>query len=325
MTADQLFQILKEYTKHYNKFPTVNEFAAYSELSPNVIAKVYKRWVEQEKLVKKGNTYNFYTEDPRRLFKEERVQKPDNFEISNVVKKPDNRLKIAVKVFVGFIGIILMICSVHFTFDFNRLSMKVFWAFCLSFSIVSFMSLAFTIAGYCSEKFEKGFVSFLWFLGFIYSVFTAVSGQYNTFRKYVSTDKSAMIEYQKESFEERMKILEDKRMDLLHWREQEAEYTLNPDLKTENPGTWNTIKKGVDELRETEKNIEEVRNDLIKTVEVDTVSEETVYSWLSRILKISSNRLQFIIILFPSVFIDLCSGLCLVFALSEKEGKEHIS
>ena len=32
--------------------PTVNEFAAYSELSPETIAKVYKRWVEQGKLVR---------------------------------------------------------------------------------------------------------------------------------------------------------------------------------------------------------------------------------------------------------------------------------
>ena len=176
MTADQLFQILKEYYKLHNKFPTVNEFAAYSELSPETIAKIYRRWTEQGKLVKKGNSYNFYVEDPHRLFREDKVQKPDNLEVGEAVRKPDSRLKIAVKVFTGFIGIILMICSVHFTFDFNRLSMKVFWAFCLSFSIVSFMSLAFTIAGYCSEKFEKWFIFFLWVLGFVYSVFTAVSG-----------------------------------------------------------------------------------------------------------------------------------------------------
>ena len=197
--------------------------------------------------------------------------------------------------------------------------MNPFWAFNLSFSIVSYMGIAFTLASYMKSKLHKFFVIFLWLLGFVYSVFTAVSGQYNDFRKYLSTDKSEVITSQKSIIKEQLDIQIKKQEELLHWREQETEYSLNPDLKTENPGTWKKIQEGINKLEECEDKIEELQDKMMNIVEVDIVSEETVYSWLSRTLKISSDKLHFIIILFPSVFIDLCSGLCLMFALKKKE------
>ena len=44
MTADEVFNILKEYYKRHKKFPTVEEFADYSEYSVEVIIKLYKRF-----------------------------------------------------------------------------------------------------------------------------------------------------------------------------------------------------------------------------------------------------------------------------------------
>lgn len=325
MTADELFQILKEYCKVHNHFPLVSEFAAYTEYPVDTITKVYKRWLTQGKIVKKGNTFDFYKEDPHKLFAEEKkIQEPDNLEIRKKDEEPKqppkkDYLGVFVKVLIGVIGIILILCSIHFTFEFNRLSMKVFWGFSLSFSIVSFMGIAFTLADYMKSKWLKTFVIFLWVLGFIYSVFTAVSGQYNDFRKYLSTDKSEVVTSQKSIIKEQLDIQIKKQEELLHWREQETEYSLNPDLKTENPGTWKKIQEGIEKLEECENKIEELQHKMMNIVEVDIVSEETVYSWLSRTLKISSDKLHLLIILFPSVFIDLCSGLCLMFALKKKE------
>lgn len=324
MTADDLFQILKQYYKIHLQFPTVQEFATYAELPVDVVAKVYKRWLNQGKLVKKGNTFDFYKEDPNKLFVEEKKQEKDNLEIVEVIQnKPEKKVKdwlfISIRILVGFIGVLLVLNSIHFTFNFNGMSMKLFWGFTLSVSIVSFMAIAFTLMKYIDGKFMKTFVFILWILGFVYSVFTAVSGQYNDFRKYLSNDKSQVINSQKEMLKEQLEIQTKKQTELLHWREQETEYSLNPDLKTENPGTWKTIQNGIEKLQECEDKIEELQNKLMNIVEVDTVSEETVYSWLCRTLKVSSDRLHLLIILFPSVFIDLCSGLCLMFALSKRK------
>ena len=322
MTADELFEILKEYERVHKHFPSIQEFANYVEYPAATITKVYKRWLTQGKIARKGNEFDFYKEDTHKLFSEEKKQEPDNMIIPNP-KKPEkveppkkDYLRLFVKGLIGIIGVILVLCSIHFTFKFNGMSMNVFWAFCLSFSIVSFMGIAFTLVNYMNKKYLKVFVMFLWTLGFIYSVFTAVSGQYNDFRKYLATDKSEVIDNQKTIIENQLDIQIKKQKELVHWREQETEYNINPDLKTENPGTWKKVQEGIIKLEECESKIEDLQNQLMNIVVVDTVSEETVYSWLCKVLGISSNKLHFLIILFPSIFIDLCSGICLMFALS---------
>jgi DNA-binding transcriptional regulator YhcF (GntR family) len=322
MTADEVFNILKEYYKRYKKFPTVEEFANYSEYSIETIIKLYKRWITQGKIVKKGDSLDFYREDPNKLFAEDKKQEPDNLVIHKPKKEQSEKKDykdITLRCIVGFIGVLLVFNSVHFTFEFNHLSMKLFWAFTLSVSIVTFMSIAFTLAHYTNEKYMKVFILLLWLLGFSYSVFTAVSGQYNDFRKYLSTDKSEIIDNQKTILNNQLDIQIKKQKELVHWREQETEYNMNPDLKTENPGTWKKIQEGLVKLEECENKIEELQNQIMDIVEVDIVSEETVYSWLCKILGISSNKLHFIIVLFPAIFIDLCSGVCLMFALKKKE------
>jgi len=324
MTADELFQLLKECYKTHNHFPTITEFSVYSRYPVETITKLYKRWLNQGKIIKKGNTFDFYKEDTNKLFQDERKDEPDKLEIievkpGEITNKKKDYLSIILRVIVGIIGFLLVFCSIHFTFNFNGMSMKQFWAFDLSVSIVAFMAIAFTLMNYISGKFLKCFVFVLWILGFVYSVFTAVSGQYNDFRKYLSTDKSEIIDAQKNILQEQLDIQIKKQNELIHWREQETEYSLNPDLKTENPGTWKKIQEGLIKLEEAEDKIEELQDKMMNIVTVDTVSEETVYSWLCKILKISSDKLHFIIILFPSVFIDLCSGVCLLFAFKKKE------
>lgn len=332
MTADDLFNTLREYCDAHSKFPTASEFAAYAELQPEVVSKVYKRWLNQGKLVKKGNGYDLYREDPNRLFADDIKHEPDIMEIPVKKKVPEekpepakdtNVMRMAVKLIVGAIGILLILNSIHFTFSFNRMSMKLFWGMTLSISIVSFMSIAFTLMNYIDRKLIKAFVFVLWILGFVYSVFTAVSGQYNDFRKYLSTDKSQMVESQKKIIQSQLDAQIKKQEELLHWRDQETEYSLNPDLKTENPGTWKKIQEGLEKLEECEVKIDELQEKMMDIIEVDVVSEETVYSWLSRTLDVSPDMLHLAIILFPSIFIDLCSGLCLMFALSDKKKKQE--
>ena len=267
---------LNVYHKEHRKFPSIQEFSAYANLSYDITVKLYKRWINQHKIVRKGNGFDFFVEDPNKLFYDAAEQKPDNLKIPQKEQekekdKPGVLFKV-VRVLVGLIGILLVFCSIHFTLEFNRLSMKWFWAFCLSFSIVTFMAIAFTIADFMKKPLMKIIVIGLWALGFAYSVFTAVSGQYNDFRKYVSSDKSGIIEKQKEIINEQIEIQIKKQKELLHWREQETEYSMEPSLKVLNPGTWRNIQNGVKQLEETEKKIEELGHQMLEVIN-DMVEE----------------------------------------------------
>ena len=319
MSRTELWEMFVKYSKENNRFPSVSEFAAYSRIAEPTMSKVLKMWVSENKLAKMGNRYVFVDKTIQDFIQPEiksvKPKKP-------AMKKEPEKLNILfsfVKCLVAVIGIILILCSIHFTFNFNKLGMNTFWAFMLSISIVLFMGFAFTIKSYIQSKSTKLGIIILWVLGISYSVFTAVSGQFNEFRQYSASDNHYQLENQKKIFESQLKTLEKKQNELLHWREQETEYSLNPDLKLENPGTWKTIQNGTKQLNETERKIEEIQEKLLVNIDNNTVTEETVYNWLSSFLNVRADIIQFIIILFPALFIDLCSTICLTFSFGKNE------
>ena len=331
MTRDELWKTLVEISIREKKFPTEESFSAYTKIPMDTVRKVFKLWITEGKLLKNGNGFIFTNNDIQsKIMKDETVipvtLKPKKMlKVTHkpVVKKGEIRtslmLKI-IKIVVGIIGTILTGCSIHFTFGFNKLGMNKFWALMLSVSVVCFMAFAFTIKSYMNRKRTTSiFITVLWILGISYSVFTAVSGQFNDFRKYSAKDNSVQISGQNEIYENRLKALEKKQKELLHWREQETEYSLNPDLKVENPVTWKMIQKGSEELKEVEQQITEVEDKLLSNMTSEVVLEETVYNWLESFLGIRADIIQFIIILFPALFIDLCSTVCFTFTFGKEE------
>ena len=338
MTADELWDTMKEYGREINRFPSIQEFANKTHVTYDLISKVYNRWLQQGRLIKNGTRYDFSDASKKLIFKTkmsplfdiEQPKQSDNIvnqiiasqqpvkHEESKVEKPDVTYKL-LKIFAALIGIILIIVSVHFTYDSNKLAMKPFWGFLLSFAIVSYTEFAFTLMSYCDKNITKIVIVILWFLGITYSVFTAVSGQFYDFRQHNAHDNSLLVDNKTDLLNKQLKQLEDKQSVLSYWREQEKEYTENPDLKTENPGTWKRIQKGIDELNDVENNIVSIQNELLDTMSIDVVSDQTVYNWLSSFLKVNPDKVQFWVILFPSLFIDLCSSLCLSFAFGKRD------
>ena len=311
MTQLELWQKLQQCIKENGKFPSAHVFAAYSGIREEVVYRIFKKWAEEGKLVKRGSHYR----------SEDEEYKPTVKEIPQLVMKGNNMIiKKIVSALSLMIGLILTVVSIHFTFEFNKLSLPSFWAFLLSASVVLFMNLAFVVRSLMKNPIKKQIIVFLWFLGIVYSVFTAVSGQFNDQRKYTSLDNSSKSSKIESIYSSELSDLQKKQKALLHWRTQEETYSWNPDLKVENPGTWKTIRKGVNELEEAEKKISEL-NEKIRS-NINNVSEEnkSVFSWIQSITGISNDLIQFFIILFPSLFIDLCSTVLIDFALGKKNG-----
>lgn len=330
MTRTELWDMLVKLAKSSKEFPSEEEFAAYLKSNNSIIPvatihKVYNLWVTEGKLTKRGNTFiftdkNIQSEIMPVKFEPKPIAKPS---VKSLPKKKtesqDNFILKVIKIVSSVIGTILTGVSIHFTFRFNKLGMNIFWGLMLSISVVCFMSFAFTIRSYVMKKSTRVFIVILWVLGISYSVFTAVSGQFNDFRKYSASDSSLRVESQNKIYEKQLSTLEKKQSELNHWRDQETEYSLNPDLKIENPVTWQKIQKGCEDLNNVESQIMEIQDKLLDNISEDVVLEETVYNWLASFLGVRADLIQFIIILFPALFIDLCSTVCFTFAFGKEE------
>ena len=333
MTQDEVWSKLKEYNPDTPL--SVDEFAAKTGLAKTLVAKLYERWVQVDKLKKVHGQYlfvknsiNLFNEPESEEFKkvkenlskkEFKPEVPENKEEKIIViKKKKTDLSSFMRLIGAIIGTILMITSINFTYSFNKYGMTKFWGMLLSVSIVSYMCFAFTIRSYMTTKFNRIATIVLWTLGLLYSVFTAVSGQYTSFRQYNANDESTIVVEQKELTEKRIKELQEQYNSLLYLRDLEKDYTLNPDLKTENPQTWSLIKKGVAEMKDIDSELKELKTRQYNLVTNDTVNDTTVYHWLQQTTGIDGNKIQLLMILFPALFMDLCSTVCLSFALSKK-------
>ena len=314
MTQLELWQKLQNCIKENGGvFPSAVMFSRYSGIDREIILKIFNKWASEGKLVKNNYIYRVKHEE----------YKPTVKEISNMVIKCETSIMLKfIKCFTLFIGLTLTVVSIHFTFEFNKLSLSPFWAFLLSASVVLFMNLAFVVRSMTKNVIMKQIIIFLWFLGICYSVFTAVSGQFNDQRKYVAKDNSSKIENLNSRYESELRQWQNKQKDLQHWRVQEENYSWNPDLKIENPGTWKTIQKGVKELSDVEAKISELNERIISNIDSVSDEEKSVFSWIQSVTGFDNDFIQFIIILFPALFIDLCSTVLIDFALGKKNGRD---
>ena len=334
MTIDELWGKLIETSGDVPL--SIDEFAAKTGLTKNLISKVYDRWYQMDKLRKIHGQYVFVKKSTTPLFEEPKSKEFE--EVENKLSKKELKKEVPeepkqkvihtrkrkldlsgfMRVIGGIIGTTLMITSINFTYTFNKTGMHWIWGILLSVSIVSYMCFAFTIRSYMTMKFNRTATIILWTLGILYSVFTAVSGQYNNFRQYNANDDSTIVVEQKELTDKRIKELEEQYNSLLYLRDLEKDYTLNPNLKTENPQTWQLIKKGSSEIKTIENELKELKDRQYTLVSNDTVNDTTVYHWLQQTTGIDGNKIQLLMILFPALFMDLCSTVCLSFALSKK-------
>jgi len=295
MTRQTVWEKLQKCSED-GEVPSVDTFSNYCGISKASAQNIFNSFVKEGRLMKLNEQYYFNDLNP---------EESSNFDFFKIVS--------------GLIGAILIIVSIHFTFEFNKLSLPSVWAFLLSVAVVLFMSIAFVIRSRTQSVIKRQLIVFLWFLGICYSVFTAVSGQFNYLRKYVSQDDSKKIVKLSKVYNEELDFLKNKQNELSHWRIQEKLYNDNPDLKLENPGTWKQIVKGNNELISIENQILELNKTIVSNIEKESFENRSVFDWIYETLGISENVIQFIMILFPALFIDLSSTMLMDFAFGRKE------
>lgn len=235
-------------------------------------------------------------------------------------KDENQKLKIngmfVFKSFCFLIGILLLSCSVHFTYRFNCEAMTTPWAFVLSLAIVCFTSFAFSIAMFTSRK-TRLIIYLMWSVGVAYSIFTALASQMEDFRKYIANDITSISNKKNLIYENQLQDLLKREQELLPSVKLETEYNNDPDLKNNHYGNWIRIKQNIEELKQVRKEIKSIQLNIFNNVEEQKVIEKnkTIYQWLSEVIGIRASFIQFLTLLFPSIFIDFVTGIVFKFSL----------
>lgn len=330
MTNTELWNIALDYQNTNTHFPTPQELSEKTAIKRDILHKVYMTWAQKGLLTLKQGIFqqvsnttidNTTIETVHEQTIQRQLDTPKKCEQSHISEEAHThsyRQLITITI-CSTVALALLACSVHFTYTFNRLAMRPIWAFLLSFAIVGFTSFAFVLA----DNFRKltAFMTIiLWAIGISYSIFTAIAGQYDAFRSYVSQESTSVTEMEYAMLSEQRMQLEQRRQALLPYRDQELLYNGEPTLKRNNPGTWNSITAHVAELRSVEDELDDVSARLVQAVQDSRhgAQKRTIYSWLGQLLHVHADIIQFIVILFPSVFIDLVTGIVVKYIFSVK-------
>lgn len=239
-----------------------------------------------------------------------------------------SKLEITLKIFSVIVSFLLVFLSIHFTFIFNHLVMAYIWALLLSCSLVIFTTLAPTVATYVSGMTRRLFYV-LWFIGISYSIFTAFAGQYNSFRAYVSVesanDTTSLVE--EIASQEAAIVSEIQELKELQtpYKNLIDDLSSTPERKVDYPQTWKDANSKFDALQSKidakQERLDSLREQRLSTVtshsETTSIETTTVYTWLSDLLGIRAELLEFLILVLPSCFIDFASSILLKFALGK--------
>lgn len=321
MTSSQLFSIIKNLKEKNKQFPDVELISKESNCTVSAVKKVLEYYVENGKLIKEGELYDF----PK--VKEE-VE----------IKQAVSIMYYICRIIMGIVGISCILCSVRFTYNFNKLTMPSFWGFILSVSLIIFTSFCFTVRSFLREqgKITQGRLFILLYaMGIIYSIFTAVAGQYNDYL--VNNEKTIQAQVNEKVSDEKISLLKSEKERLLLQIENcqkqvEAQQKIIDDLSTsperkfEYNNTWKQTNSIMIEYMNRAENyqnrINEIDEQLIESSNTVQNKERNIYDWISELFHISGNLLQFIISLFPAVFIDLIAPFALQFAFISKNNSK---
>lgn len=243
---------------------------------------------------------------------------------------------------MAFIGSGAAIISVYYTSIWMIEFLPLFLAMLLSIIMVGFSVFAFEVIiifmtdQITENKFIKisavSGLTILWVIATFFSLSSTVAGQVNS-DLYKKEQKINSIDYNGKA---QWQILQDQKNELKEqletYKQQSSTYNQilsginTAQLRKENKGAWNDANY---KLSSTQKNIskivmeiEDVRNQekILLQKNKNVVSGEQgqapdFYLWISKVLGIGADKIQFLLALFPAIFVDCIAPVALAIAL----------
>lgn len=311
MTSSAMYHLIHSLYQTNKKFPSIDELHRCTNCNKKDIQNVLNYFVENGRLLHVNGQY---------LFPNETKKKRVMFNLCRII--------------MAVVAVSCILCSIRFTYSFNKLTMPKTWGFILSSSMIIFTSFCFTVREYLLQQNKKKqatlFIA-LYVMGVTYSIFTAVAGQYNDYLIQNKTTVQAQLDNAVN--EKKMQVLQEQKNNcvaqLNSYKEQiKAQQKIidnlseSPERKWEYNNTWKQAVASVNSYNERieilQNKINEVDLQIVENVTVENNSDENIYDWLGKLFNISSSLIQFLISLFPAIFIDLVSPFAISFAFIDK-------
>ena len=311
MTSSAIYMLIHSMYELSGKFPSVEDICRKTGCNKNDIQNVLNHFVKINRLRFENGEYSFINER-----KKSRLM----FNICRAI--------------MAIVAISCILCSIRFTYTFNKLTMPKVWGFILSASMIVFTSFCFTVREYLLNqnkiKQAKLFVG-LYIMGVTYSIFTAVAGQYNDYliqnkntvqirlNNAVNDRTIELLEEQKKSYFEQ---IENYELQIKSQQKIIDNLSESPERKYEYNNTWtNSIEliNGYNtKIQELQNEIKIIDSKLIESVNIENDEDKNIYDWLAKLFHINAGMIQFLISLFPAIFIDLITPFAINFAFIDK-------
>lgn len=311
MTSSAIYMLIHSMYELNGVFPSVDEICKKTNCAKDAVESVLDYFVKTNKLNYSNGVYSFPNKDK---------QKKVMFTICRVI--------------MGIVGICCILCSIRFTYSFNKLTMPKLWGFILSASLIIFTSFCFTIREYLLQQGKNKQATLfilLYVMGIFYSIFTAVAGQYNDYliqnkttveaklNNAINENKLQLLQQQKTSYENQIKNYEKQ---ITAQQNIIDNLSQSPEKKWEYNNTW---KNAVALVNDCNSKIEQLQNkvavideQIINSITIETNESKNIYDWIAELFHIPASLIQFLISLFPAIFIDLVSPFAISFAFLEK-------
>jgi hypothetical protein len=280
----------------------------------------------------RGNNYYMpeqAAELKKRLHKQKKAEEP----VKTVKNLTLDKAKLFIlKIILGIIGSISAFLSMYYSYIWFASNMYKFLAIFFSVIMVSFSVCAFEIIIWLRQEKKhliSGFFSFLWIIVLLLSMISTVAGLYNKYweKKNIkiiqNTDNNYKLLKELENQEQQYKQdIEDKIKERKRFLKILSEFDTNKEIK-ENKKQINSYRnslyyldKDIKKLKEKLNSVIEEKKELLsKNKNVKELNEDDFFTWAEKIIKVKSYVLQFILNIFPAVFIDIIAPLCFALVL----------
>lgn len=321
------WQTIHRLYKEQGRMPTQAEVGRITKYSPNKTSSHYRSLADRKLLSRVANStqvkYDLVNPpiDMVALVDQEAHKEELNKKIN------DYSLMIA-KVAMGLVSLICMAISIRFTTLFSSMFMPRIWAVLMAIAIVSFSAFSFTVSSYLEEKWRYLWYA-MWVVAISYSITTGVAGQFEKYQGIsiatrTQERKEGTVNEHREAIVSRIEML-TKDTELLHaerrvYAELLADIGSSPERRSQFSNSWNITSNN---LTRVSKLIEENNSEIFALrkqslgVQV-SVEREDFFTYLSKVSGLSPTLLQFLVSIFPAIFIDLISPCAMAFALRTK-------
>jgi ABC-type multidrug transport system fused ATPase/permease subunit len=227
------------------------------------------------------------------------------------------------------VGISASIMSAYYTQIWQHETLSIFWSWFLSLIMIIFSSAAFlTLIGLLSKSIDSKFSTWLlsgiffilWIICLIYSIQVTVAGRFAQYQEIVSKNKIETVNQVKSnnilsSIESLKldKINNQKQLDILLKQYDYAQVDMQ--IKgTSIQSIKNDIEKTKNVLIDINGKLESKNSEYEKIIGNGTTTNEAkfgFYDWAAKIYKTDRGNVEWIMLLFPSLFLDIASPIAL--------------